>query len=61
MTKPEKARKPAKSKCYRVKCPTPKACADGCVSYERDDAKARALDRRGEKIAAIRAEESKAP
>lgn len=36
MKKISKARKPSKSKCYRVKCPTPKACAGGCVSYERD-------------------------
>ena len=35
-------KKPAKTKCYRVKCPTPKACKGGCVSYERDHATATA-------------------
>lgn len=38
----KKPKKTTDGKCYRVKCPTPKACKGGCVSYERDHAKATA-------------------
>lgn len=36
----KKPTKTPRAKCYRAKCPTPKACKGGCLSYERDHATA---------------------